>query len=293
MKKGLIIVNAYCELDSNLHQSKRLKQELEILGVNVDILKNDSFLAYIQNGNIVSRLNNYDFCIYLDKDKYISKMLENRPIRLFNPHNAIQLCDDKMLTHIALSNNGIPMPKTLSGLLCYTPNSTIKEESLDLLEKELGYPLIVKNSFGSLGAQVYLAQDRNSLKEICQANLYKPHLFQEFIKESSGTDIRVIVVGGKPIVAMKRVSKVDFRSNIELGGVGEKYEIDFNLASVCSKVSRVLNLDYCGIDILVSNSGYMVCEVNSNAFFGGIEKVTGVNVAKVYAEHIIKEIYGE
>ncbi len=293
MKKGLIIVNAYCEMGTNLNQSIRLKEELELLGVKIDILKNDKFLAKIDNGETVTNLNCYDFCIYLDKDKYISKMLENRHIRLFNCHNALQFCDDKMLTHIELADNLIPMPKTISGLLCYTPNSRVKEESLDILEKELGFPLVVKNSYGSLGEQVYLATDKNSLREICQKNLYKPHLFQEYIKESCGMDIRVIVIGNKPIVAMKRVSSTDFRSNVELGGVGQKYDLDEGLIGLCSKVSKILNLDYCGIDILISKNGYMVCEVNSNAFFGGIEKVTGINVAKAYAEYIVKQIYGD
>jgi len=293
MKKGLILVNAYCEINSNLNQSKRLKEELELLGVSVDIQKNDKFSASINSsGDIVYSNLDYDFCVYLDKDKYLSNMLQSKPIRLFNSHNAIQVCDDKMLTHIALANKNIPMPKTLAGLLCYTLGSTVKEDALDKIEKELGYPLVVKNSFGSLGEQVALVNNRQELKEISQKLIFKPHIFQEYIKESSGVDIRVIVVGKKPIVGMKRVSKVDFRSNIELGGVGEKYEIDNSLASLCTKVSEILNLDYCGIDILVSNNGYMVCEVNSNAFFGGIEAVTGVNVAKVYAEYIYKQIYG-
>ena len=79
MKKGLILVNAYCEINSNLNQSKRLKKELELLGVSVDIQKNDSFLASINSsGNIVYSGLDYDFCIYLDKDKYLSSIIAER-----------------------------------------------------------------------------------------------------------------------------------------------------------------------------------------------------------------------
>ena len=101
----------------------------------------------------------------------------------------------------------------------------------------------------------------------------------------------MIVVGGKVAAAMLRSSKTDFRSNIELGGIGSPIEISENLKQTCEKVAALLNLDYCGIDVLIAKDGYLVCEVNSNAFFGGIEKVTGVNVAKRYAEHIYNEIY--
>ena len=90
---------------------------------------------------------------------------------------------------------------------------------------------------------------------------------------------------------MQRRANGDFRSNLELGGTGSPYQIDIDLERLCRKTAEILNLDYCGIDILQGESGYLVCEVNSNAFFGGIERVTGVNVAKLYAEYIFNEVY--
>ena len=92
---------------------------------------------------------------------------------------------------------------------------------------------------------------------------------------------------------MKRKNSCDFRSNIELGGQGVKYDAEQKLINLCEKVAEILKLDYCGIDVLHGeNGGYLVCEVNSNAFFGGIERVTGVNIARLYAEYICKQIYG-
>lgn len=292
MKKGLILTNAYANLAPFSNQANRLKEELEKLGVSVDVLKNDGFFAFInENGETQTSLLDYDFCVYLDKDKYISQMLEKQGMRLFNSHQAIVDCDDKAVTFIHLANNGIPMPVTLFGLLCFTPEEKVHTQTLDKIEKTLGYPLIAKACFGSLGKDVYKIEDRKQLEEITQKLKCKPHLFQQFIGESAGKDIRVIVVGGKVAATMLRKSETDFRSNIELGGIGSPIEIPKSLTQTCEKISNLLRLDYCGIDVLFGKNGYLICEVNSNAFFGGIEKVTNVNVAKLYAEHIFKEIY--
>ena len=296
MKKGLILINAYSQLPTSINQSKRLKEELEKLGVKTDVMRNDGFYAYINSvGDIESVAKQYNFCIYLDKDKYISEMLEKCGLRLFNSHKAITDCDDKMTTYIQLANNGIVIPKTYPGLLCYDPDEKVKDFSLDIVEKGLGYPLIVKSSYGSLGKEIYKVDNREQLQKVSEYLKCKPHLFQEFVGSSCGRDIRVIIIDGKFVACMMRKSEGDFRSNIEIGGEGYPIEITEELKNECVKISKLLNLDYCGIDILFGKKQgeYLVCEVNSNAFFGGIESVTGVNVAKEYAKHIIKEVYGE
>ena len=128
--KGVILTNAYKDIPQTRSQCARLKEELEKLHVSIDIMRNDFFAANITSGgDIASKLSGYDFCIYLDKDKYISYMLEKEGIRLFNSARAIELCDDKMTTAICLSGSGIPMPETLPGLLCYTPGEAVPEES--------------------------------------------------------------------------------------------------------------------------------------------------------------------
>ena len=117
-----------------------------------------------------------------------------------------------------------------------------------------------------------------------------PHLYQKYISESFGTDIRAIVVGGKFAGAMKRISGGDFRSNIASGGHGEIYPADNSLITLSEKIARVLKLDYCGIDFLLASGGYVLCEVNSNAFFKEFEKVTKINVAELYAKHIVSSL---
>lgn len=292
MKKAFILTNPYSELPSAKNQSERLESELEKLGVHTDIIKLSLGLSIDTSGKIISGFGGYDFGIFLDKDKYAAHMLELTGIRLFNSARSVEICDDKMLTHIALSGKGICMPQTAAGLLCYTPEAEIKKDALDKIESAFGYPVIVKESYGSLGKGVYKADNRTQLENLCKKVKTVPHLFQQFIKPSEGRDIRVIVIGGRCVAAMQRKSNSGFRSNIELGGEGECYAIDAKLNDICVRTAKILNLDYCGIDVLFGENGYLVCEVNSNAFFGGIEKVTGVNVARAYAEYICGEIYG-
>lgn len=289
--KGLILTNAYSSSAHSANQPLRLKEEFARLGVSIDVRRNDGFWTRLdEEGRLTSTLSGYDFCVYLDKDKYVATMLERAGLRLFNSCSAILTCDDKMETAIALSNAGVPMPKTLPGLLCYTPTATVSEATLDLVERELGYPVVVKESYGSFGAQVYKADDRASLKEIAGKVLFKHHLYQQYVATSCGRDIRVIVIGGKVVAAMERRSTTDFRANIERGGVGYPLDLPPEAAALAIKAAHILGLDYCGVDILYGPQSYLLCEVNSNAFFGGIEKVTGVNVARAYCEHILQAL---
>ena len=229
----------------------------------------------------------------MDKDKYTSAILEKSGLRLFNSHAAVRVCDDKMETHLALAGKGIPMPPTVGGLLCYDLDAKVKADDMALIEKTLGYPVIVKECYGSLGKGVYKADDRQALEALCEKLKCAPHLFQKFITSSAGKDVRVIVIGGKAVAAMQRKSETDFRSNLELGGTAKPVGIDDCLRDICELTAKTLNLDYCGIDVLYGENGsYLVCEVNSNAFFGGIERVTGVNIARLYAEYIYSKIYG-
>ena len=292
MKKALVLINAYSKMKQPFYQAKRLKKEFSKLKVKVDVLTNDGFSTSIENSKVKTLFDGYDFCVYLDKDKYVLNMLEKCRIKTFNCASAIEDCDDKMLTYIRLANCDIPLVKTLPGLLCYSKNARVKNSSIEKIEKTFNYPIIVKQSFGSLGKEVFLAKNREELLKIMSKLKKTPHLFQEYIKESSGVDYRVIVIGKKAVASMKRASTSDFRSNISSGGTGVLETPPEEFLRVAERCSEILNLDYCGVDLLISKNGSpIVCEVNSNAFFDGIEKVTGVNVAKIYAEHIYNSVY--
>ena len=283
----LIVTNAYAQNKSQIHQATRVKDEFENKGISATICKNINLTSII--GGYVNAVK-YDACIFFDKDKSTARMLEKAGIKLFNSAKSIEICDDKMLTHIALANENVPMPDSINAPLCYTSNAQPSQEFLDNVATTLSFPLVAKKCYGSLGAGVTLINDYSELYEFESKNILTEHFYQKYIN-SGGSDVRVIVIGGKVLSAMKRTNKSDFRSNIELGGTGEKFDIDDDVKDLCEKVATLLNLDYCGIDVIFDEHGqFYICEVNSNAFFAGIEKYCDVNVAQAYVEYIINKL---
>lgn len=288
--KGLIIINAYPNGEKFYRQAERIRTELCAHGCETDVVKNGEIFAVV-NENAKSRVDlpeKYAFAVYLDKDKYLGRALEKQGLRLFNSAAAVEVCDDKTLTYFALENAGVKVAKTVPAPLCYTSNATADPVFLQKVADELSFPIVVKKSYGSFGAGVCLAKDMQELKKFADEFLYEPHCYQQFIAESSGCDTRVIVIGGKVVAAMERVAQGgEFRSNIELGGKGRKVCLDTEYVQTAERAAGALGLDYCGVDLLRSNDGAVVCEVNSNAFFEGLQKATGVNVAQKYAEYIL------
>ena len=286
---GLIITNQ--EIGHSEYKINRFKEEFSKLGVSLDVRKNDGILAEIKDNNVVLNIPKCDFIIYLDKDQYLARMLERAGKRLFNRADFIKLCDDKMLTFIKCSDMGIKMPDTFAGPLVYTSIQEPHLEFLDEIINKLGFPMVVKKVYGSLGEGVFLVKDKEELislyKEIC----HNPILFQRYVSSSKGRSIRVIVIDGKPFGAFIRKNGGDFRSNFGTTAGSEKLENSAKYLVFAAKIAERLQIEYAGIDLLDDDNGDIVmCEINSNAFFEEFEKTTGLNVAKAFAEMVIKKI---
>lgn len=289
--KGIIVINPFLVPAESVHFASRLKQEFDKKGVQVNIIADLFSKTSLNETHLNYPLDKVDFCIYLDKDKYQSQILERSGIRLFNSHTAIRVCDDKAETYIALADSGVKMPKTIFGALCYNPNAQIESSLLDNIIDQLGLPLIVKESYGSMGKGVYLVNTKQELVSVVESVKCKPHIFQQYISAKKGVDVRVIVIGGKAKCSIVRSNKNDFRSNVAQGGDATAIDLKENFKKVAERCALVLGLDYCGVDLLYGDDDEpIVCEVNSNAFIGGIEGATGFNVAKAYAEHVIEKI---
>ncbi len=286
--KGLVIINAYVGDEKFTRQGRRIADELNRLGLETELVRNGTLLSAIEeNGETwTERGEEYAFAVYLDKDKYLSRILE-RSMRLFNPAAAIEACDDKFSTYLALRGAGVKTAKSIPAPLCYTAGASPSETYLQGVANALGFPLIAKKSYGSFGAGVQLVHGYAELQKIEAEWLHIPHFYQAYIAESRGRDIRVIVIGGKAVAAMERVAKSgEFRSNIELGGKGRAVELTAEYGEAAERAAKALSIDYCGVDLLEGKEGAVVCEVNSNAFFEGMEEATGLNIARLYAEHI-------
>ena len=289
--KGAVVINPFLIPVSCVHQDERLKEEFNKLGVNLDIITDGYLRTLLFNGKVESELKDYQFIIYLDKDKYLSQSLNSLGIKLFNSHEAIRTCDDKGETYIALADKGINLPNTLFGALCFRKECIYTESEKQEIIAKMGFPMIIKESYGSMGMGVHLVKDKVEFDQTIEKVRVRPHLFQEYLDYKVGVDVRVIVIGGKAVASMERQNENDFRSNIAVGGKGKKIELPIEFRKTAEKTAKVLGLDYCGVDILYGRNGEpYVCEVNSNAFMDEIEKITGVNVAYLYAKHILETL---
>ena len=287
-RNGAFLINGFHLYPGHRHFKERLQEELGRRGVKMDTISSTDFLFAIESDGTMSVPSlPYDFIVVLDKDKYILSALEKQGIRLFNSAKATEICDDKMLTYQFLANHDIPLPETIAMPLNYSGASP--ETFLTKAGQRLGYPLVVKTNYGSMGTGVYLVPDLPAMLKLDKELNGRAYLLQHFIASSAGRDIRVICIGGKAKAAYRRVSDSgDFRSNIALGGHGETIELTQRQKDIAEKAATLIGLDYCGIDLLYGEDGEpLLCEVNSNAFFSEIEKVTGYDIAGDYADYII------
>lgn len=295
-KKGLILIYLGYQNEAKQYQYGRIIEEFTKLGITMDKLKVDEVIFEIQNSKASLDVNDYDFCIQLVKDKYINALLEKASIRCFNTYTAIENCDDKMMTYTILENNNIRMPSTISGIMNTgiekIDNFACSKQLKDYVETDLGYPFIVKKSNSKGGRDIYKINNRNELEDICNKLNGSQYLFQQFISDNTGKDIRVPVIGGNVVGSFMRINENDFRSNITLGGNAIPYEISNDYKEVAEKVAKILKLDYCSVDFFVSNDKEpLICEVNPDPALKSIEKLLDKNVAKIFAEHIVDNVY--
>lgn len=209
-------------------------------------------------------------------------------VRHFNAMNvfsvvsaeAILQTRDKWTCSQLLSTFNVPIPKTILG------SSSNLEYLLSNFKNE---PVIIKILEGTHGNGVILADTYlsalSTIETLKTAGV--KFLLQEYIKESKGTDLRVIVVGGKVVSAMKRQSKEgDFRSNLHRGGSSAKINLSYEEENIALRAAKVMKLGVCGIDILQSSRGPLVLEINSSPGLEGIEKITEVNISEKIISYI-------
>ena len=230
----------------------------------------------------------FDAVIFWDKDILLAERLENKGFRLFNRASAIEICDSKQKTAVCFEKHKIPVPKTVISPKTF---ENIGYTDLDFLEnaaEKTGFPMIIKEEFGSFGKQVYLANDLENARETVKKISPKGFVMQEYISDCRGVDLRLCVVGGKVVSAIKRSNPEDFRSNIENGGFAEKVIPTENQQTLAIRAADAAGLDFAGVDILPSKNGDLVCEINSNPHFAGTLSATGINIAEEIIGYIKK-----
>lgn len=194
---------------------------------------------------------------------------------------AIVRSRDKLRALQILSKSGVGIPKTI-----FSRETTQVD---DLLKQVGGAPVIIKLARGTGGRGVVLAETSKAAKSVIQAFYVEGlnFMIQEFVKESAGSDIRAFVVGNRVVGAMKRQSlDDDFRSNIHMGGTGQKVKLTDIEKKTAIKAARAMGLSICGVDMIPSDRGPLVMEVNSSPGLEGIETATNKNIAGKIIEYV-------
>jgi ribosomal protein S6--L-glutamate ligase len=202
-----------------------------------------------------------------------------------NSSDSIQRARDKLRSSQLLSQAGVDMPLTVFG---DSPDDT--KDLLTMLGKT---PHVIKLVEGTQGQGVVLAETRSAAESLIEAfrGLQANFLVQEFIKEAKGADVRAFVVGGKVIAAMRRQAKPgEFRSNLHRGGHAEAVKLTPEMRAVAIKAADVMGLGIAGVDLIESERGPLVLEVNSSPGLEGIEGATKVDVAGAIIEYLVRKV---
>jgi ribosomal protein S6--L-glutamate ligase len=214
----------------------------------------------------------------------VLRQFEMMGVYPLNESVAIGRSRDKLRSMQILARDGLGLPVTT---FAHDPKQT--EEVVNLAG---GAPLVVKLLEGTQGIGVVLADTDRSAKSVIEAfrGANVNILVQEFIKEAGGSDIRVLVIGGKVVAAMKRTgAEGEFRSNLHRGGSAQTVKISPEERSTAVRAAKALGLNVCGVDLLRANHGAVIMEVNSSPGLEGVEKATGIDIAGRMIEFLEKE----
>jgi ribosomal protein S6--L-glutamate ligase len=213
----------------------------------------------------------------------VVRQFEMMGVYSVNESMAITRSRDKLRALQLLSRRGIGLPVTG---FAHSPDDTE-----DLLDFVGGAPVVIKLLEGTQGVGVVLGETRKAAESVIEAfrGLNANFMVQEFIKEAGGADIRCFVIGEKVVASMKRTGKEgDFRSNLHRGGSAELVRITPEERSTAVRSAKIMGLNVAGVDLLRSNHGPVVMEVNSSPGLEGIETATGKDIAGLVIQFIEK-----
>lgn len=283
---------------SGNYSTKRLVEEARAREHDVRVVDYNKCYMTIEASNPVVRYEGQDLSdldvviprISAGVTKYgtaVVRQFEMRGVFTTVSSIAITRSRDKLRSIQILARASVETPKTVF--------SRETAEVDDLMEQAGGVPLIIKVARGTHGNGVVLAETKTAARAVMQAFYVEgvDFLVQEYIEESAGTDIRAFVVGGKVVASMKRQSlDDDFRSNLHQGGEGVPAKLTDEERKTAQKAAKAIGLSICGVDMMRSDRGPLVLEVNSSPGFY-IEQVTGRNVASRVLDYVEQNARGK
>jgi gamma-F420-2:alpha-L-glutamate ligase len=281
------------DIESNAdlaHEARRFLVEGKKMDIDVKVIRPSQFDLLVTQEDRESVLLNGvpvplpDFVFpYFNHNDHgyfslaIVRQLERLGVHVFNGADIIETVRDKLHTHQILAQSGIDTPDTM---LAKFP------VDMKLIEETIGFPVVVKTLNGALGIGVFLIESQSAFSDLMElvgeTNPNLQLIFQKFVSVSKGRDLRLFVVDGEVIAAMeRRAQDGGFKANYSSGGSVHFFDADDEAKEIAIKTSEVLNIDVGGIDLLFKeDGGYTICEANTFPGFKGLEKASGVNVAR-------------
>lgn len=289
MKKIVVL-----STNKNLYSTKRLVEAITKRGHEAQVVNHTKCSLLMEKGNSMVYYDGEpieDVAAVIPRIGASVTMYGTAVVRQFElmkvfcaiESQAIVRSRDKLRSLQIMARERLGVPKTV---FARHP----KDEDVDILLKQIGsLPVIIKLLEGTQGLGVVLTETRKAAKSVIEAfsGLKTSILIQEFIKEAGGSDIRVFIVDGKVVGAMKRTgAEGDFRSNIHRGGTAEVIKLSPKEKKAALKAAESMGLSIAGVDLLQSSRGPLILEVNSSPGLQGIEKATGVDIASKIVEYI-------
>lgn len=220
------------------------------------------------------------FAVNRTRDWRAARVLEQRGCRVFNPSETARVGNDKLASYALAARLGIPQLES----------SAHGNRPQCLLAQPFGYPVVLKDPHGHGGHDVYLAWDDNELIERAALLPCTEVLVQRF-GGRLGEDVRVYVLGGEILTAVKRFSHGDFRANLSLGGSVEYYELNDEERELVRRVAGALRLDYAGVDFLLDENGrFLFNEIEDAVGARGLYRLGGFDIIGLFVQHIRKEL---
>lgn len=215
----------------------------------------------------------------------VIRQLEYLGVYVCNTADAINGVKDKLYMHQQLAHSKLATPTTM---LAKFPMD------VEVVKREVGFPLVIKNVTGMQGAGIYLCDSEEKFLDIMELiytnNSNANIILQEFVATSRGQDVRVFIVGGKVIGCMRRFSKSSFKSNVSKGADVSAFDLPAEGEWLATETAKLLGLDIAGVDLLFDENGFKVCEANSAPGFVGLEKITGKVIAEKILDYILVRI---
>ena len=266
------------EEKSLIETAKKKDIKLEVINCRENSIELDNDKSIYCNDIILQR------CVSYYNNLHSTAAFEGLGAKMINSLHTAIMCGNKLFTHMELSKSGIAIPKAF----CAFSNRS----AMNILNKN-GYPKVIKPVVGSWGRMIALLKDKEAAEAVIEDRehmypLYHVFYFEEFVKRPP-RDIRCIVVGDRVVAAIYRYSgDNEWKTNMALGGKAEACKVTNEMEDLCLRAAKTMKGEILGVDLMESENGLLVHEVNNTTEFKNTVRVTEVDIASLIIDHLIK-----